>query len=589
MRSSAGSGQGAATGRAGAQTRHDRRACVWLLVFAGLAVAPVARAAPPASLSAQRWIVATDPEYDLLREAYRAGGDARGPGSGVPLSREEAAGLAGAQMAAVPRWHDLARWLGVPLAGEATPPAGEAGQQGDAQRALGGRRKGDEPPLGLLLTPQVQVLGFAADPHRQLQPLFLDVRGSEAADPAVRLRAGLAADARLLPSLSACVQFYFDSAGRNDSHTRTREFATLNSSNDVEQAYLRYASRRWSVVLGRTWLSFGPERLGGLILSNEAPALDMIHGELRLGHHRLQAFAAQLSSDTVVRRIVAAGAAGASDTLQTTESLGRYLYGHRLDLFLSRSLRVGLSETAVVSEVGRGPQLKYLNPVLFYAQAQVEHDNNPSNEVNVFNGVDADVFVRPAHVYGELVVDDLQLDRQQRKRWPDQLAWAVGADFPSTGASAWLIGYEYRRIGSWTYLHPGPGVDAQQFDRPLGSPEGPDTDRHDLRVALRPAPGWLCWVEGERRRRGENRLWTEQTREGHALEPFPRGRVERRWVLSGGAQRTLAPYGQLGIALAWHSIEQVNNTQDRLDVLELRASLTLRAPGLAAHVDGDPP
>jgi hypothetical protein len=264
--------------------------------------------------------------------------------------------------------------------------------------------------------------------------------------------------------------------------------------------------------------------------------------------------------------------------------LGRHLYGHRLDLQLGTRARVGLTEAIVVSSEGSGVQLKYLNPVAFYAQTQVERDGTPSSTVNVFNALDGDLYLLGLHAYGSLVVDDLQVDAEPRRTWPQQLAWATGVDVPLGGGSTRpaLLSYEYRRLGSWMYLHDGPGTDLQHFERPLGAPEGPDVDRHHLRLAAWARPGWEVWMSGERRRRGVNRLYTEESRQGHAGEAFPRGVVERRWVLAGGVSRAWAPRARLALEAAWHQIDNVNQTLAHEDVVEARATLTLLGPTWSA-------
>ncbi len=422
-------------------------------------------------------------------------------------------------------------------------------------------------PLGFSASSDLELLAFGANPPRQLEPIFLDVREGEQVDPAWRARMGFWLDANLAQGLSSHLRFVFDSEGKNDTHNRTRDFSQLGASNNLDEAYLRYRTGRAAFTLGRRFLEWGPERFGSILLSSTAPAPDLIQAEIALGKHRLQAFAGQLSTELV-----------------DSTNYHRTLYGHRIDFSLGAFGRLGLSETAVVSDQAGGFDLKYLNPVSLYVVAQTESGSSNQKTVNIFHSIDAEFWWNGWHPYGAFLVDDLQIDASARKRWPHQLAGAVGVD-RDLGPTL-LLSYEYRRLGSWTYLHRGLGTDAQHFERPLGAPEGPDTDRHFLRLGFTPRENALLWISAERRRRGINRLWTEETREGHAGESFPRAPVEKRFILEAGARWELAPRARVSLQLGWQSIDGVNNTQQDLNVVELRAMLQLFSPNFSWLLGG---
>ena len=422
--------------------------------------------------------------------------------------------------------------------------------------------------LGAGLQPRLRVLGQHTDPAWQLRPLFLDHRSGDAVDPAWRWRTGLVGRATLHEKITAGVHFTFDSRGDNDPLNRTRSFVQLDASNNFDAAWIRADLGAGALTLGRVPMGWGPERLGGLLLSPTAPAPDMIHGLLRWGPHRLQSFAGQLSSegfDEVVHR--------------------RWLYGHRADFFfLDARLRLALSETAVVSGPNESLDLRYLNPIPLWVQIQVETDGNDATQVNVIDMVDGE-FVQSlgawtSRWYGSLAVDDVQIHPDGRDRSPDQIAWSSGLDL---SRAAWLLGYEYRRIGTWTYLHRGDGTEHSTYQRPLGAPEGPDTDRHHLQIELRSGAHARWWVEGERRRRGEHRITTETTRDGNVGLPFPSGTVEKSWIGAVGVEWAMhferRGTAKAALRAALHSIENLNHEAGRdEDVWELRLVLDLGAP-----------
>jgi hypothetical protein len=422
-----------------------------------------------------------------------------------------------------------------------------------------------EPAPSVWLRPELRAVGRATDPQRQLTPSYADVREGDEVDPALRAQLTLHLRARLLPSVEACFRFRFDSEGRNDPRNRTRDYPQLGASNDIDEAYLRARFGRAALTLGRMPLTWGPSPHGPLLLSATAPAVDVLHVNLRWGgRHHLQAFAGELSTELDSR---------------TSEPVRRFLYGHRADVWILPWLRLGLSETAVVAGTHESLSLRFANPVQFYAQAQTEEDGNDEQQVNVLDAVDAEAFLGPVHVYGSLVVDDLQIDAAGRDRSPDQLAWALGCTASPSPASPWWAGLEMRRVGSWVGLHDGAGTDYRHFQRPLGSPDGPDTERLLAFVSRWLGMSTRARLDVERRRRGVNRVATEESRIGHAGEAFPRGPVERRWSLRATVQQWIAGRVRVQGEAAWHRFRRLNNGPDDLEVWEVRLTVDLR--GLA--------
>jgi hypothetical protein len=299
--------------------------------------------------------------------------------------------------------------------------------------------------------------------------------------------------------------------------------------------------------------------------------LDLAYASLRFGRQRLGMFAGQLSSETVTT----------ADGRATRAK--RYLYGHRLDLFFGR-WRLGLDELALAAGPGESLSLRYLNPLQIYAQLQAEDNGDDPSQVNVLTSFDSDVRLGPVRLFGSFLLDDLQIDAEGRDRKPDQLGWSVGAGFGPTVSSPWWVGYVYRRLDTWTFLHGDDGTSLRQFERPLGAPEGPDGDRHHLHVSRRLSSRWRLSLEGEHRRRGENRITTGDTASGHAGEPFPSGRVESRWIASAGLQASLPPFAEAFLTASYHDIKNVNNTSSDENVLEVRLEMRLRGPAVSWRI-----
>ena len=424
--------------------------------------------------------------------------------------------------------------------------------------------------LGAGIQPRLTFALTDTDPELQLRPLYQDVRSGDAVDPLDRWRTQLVGRATFHEKITAGVHFTFDSRGDNDPRNRTRTFGQLDASNNFDAAWLRADFGPGALTFGRVPFGWGPERHGGLLVGDFGPAVDLLHAALNWGPHVLQTFAGQLSSE------VGEG-----------ESVRRWLYGHRFDLyFLDDRLRVSLSETVLAAGPNESLNLRYLNPIPLWAQIQVEDDEGPGNQVNAINAVDGS-FVHAlgswtARWTGSLAVDDFQIDSEGRDRNPDQLAWTAGLDL---SRATWLIGYEYRRVGTWTYLHRGEGTDHRHFLRPVGAPEGPDTDRHVLDLDWRPRERWHVFASGERRRRGENRITTAENRIGRAGETFPLGTVEKRWIAALGIAWQRPGTAKAALEAAFHSITDLNNVSGvDENVWEVRFVVDLLAPSLRYRV-----
>jgi len=440
-------------------------------------------------------------------------------------------------------------------------PGGRAGRE----LAAWLQPRADAPTRSLSVRPVLHGGLRGGDGDRRLRPRYAPVSGEP--DPPSRLQTTLDADVGFTSSLAGHFSFRFDSEGANDPRNRTRDFSQLGVSNNVERAYVHWRGESLTVLLGRTPVSWGPEPGGPLLLSPVAPAVDQVKASLRWGRHVWRMLVGQLSSvepDSGATRL-------------------RSLYGHRLDLDLGR-LTLGISEVSVVAGTSQGISLRYLNPLQFHAQAQVEQDGDSGTQVNVFHGVDGRFRAGRATLHGSFLVDDLQIDQAGRDRYPHQLAWTAGLQVRGPGGS--LAGYGYRRVGSWTYLHRGIGTDHQHYGHPLGAPEGPDSDLHRVWVVLRPAGGWRVELAGERGRRGSNRLGQAEDRAGHSGEPFPRGVVERRWGAELGVAWTLPPHLRVVGEAAFASLTNTDHVPgDSGDVVEVRLGLTWTGPALSWSAD----
>jgi hypothetical protein len=208
-------------------------------------------------------------------------------------------------------------------------------------------------------------------------------------------------------------------------------------------------------------------------------------------------------------------------------------------------LELTLGETLLASRTTRGFDLAYANPLMAYIITQNDTariGSDTRDNLVVFGGARA--AVGRAHVGGELVVDDIQIDKADRQRTADQLAWRLYAGVPlpvGTGTSATV---EYTRVDSYAYMRDFYTDVYQQYDKPLGSALGPGSDRVRLLGET--------WMGGDVRLTGSIGRWRQgglrldqrpaQGSNGNADKPFPAVTEDRPEVQSAllaelGAER----------------------------------------------------
>src|SRR5262245_13588513 len=207
----------------------------------------------------------------------------------------------------------------------------------------------------------------------------------------------------------------------------TPNFGTLNAvvegqdlNSWMEEAYLEVAVSKVRLLIGHTWLRWGPGREGTLALSDAAPALDMMRLEAGFTRQwRGQSFVALLDPGP-----------------QT------YLAGHRLEWTFKSDLRLGLTELARFD--GTSQVLLYSIPVVPYSFWEKRQKTVPTNAVpgdttglalgknNCLASFDLAWNVRPGfRLWGELMVDDISFSSDYK---PDMVGYQAGAE------ERWLFG-----------------------------------------------------------------------------------------------------------------------------------------------------
>jgi len=226
----------------------------------------------------------------------------------------------------------------------------------------------------------------------------------------------------------------------------------------------------------------------------------------------------------------------------------RRLLGHRLEYTPTSWLRLGVSETAVVS--GEASALLYWPfpglPLYALQRAVSQRDIAQDSLINVNFGADFVATLpekgrRPElEAYGELLIDDAQGTISDRDSVPDFLGGLVGVRVPRFTSDPRFSAYlEYVAISSYVYSHRNPDNNYVYRGTMIGHSLGPDADMLAAVTEFRPDSKTAVSLSGAVVRHGESEIghpWSPA--EGRDRE-FPSGVVEKTIKASLEVERTL--------------------------------------------------
>ena len=285
------------------------------------------------------------------------------------------------------------------------------------------------------------------------------------------------------------------------------------------------APGRFELFAGVGLPKWGPGRTGSLIMSGRTNPLPHVGYHLAVGRADYVRFVGMMEPEQ-----------------------RRRLLGHRLEYFPTSWLRLGVSETAVVS--GDASALLYWPfpglPLYALQRAVSQRDVAQDSLINVNLGADFAATLpgegrRPElEVYGELLIDDAQGTASSRDSVPDFLGGLVGVRVPRFTSDPRFSGYlEYVAISSYVYSHKNPDNNYVYRGTVIGHSLGPDADMLAVVADFRPDSHTIVSLLGAVVRHGESGI-------GHPWSPAedcdreaPSGVVEKTIKASVEAERML--------------------------------------------------
>ncbi len=273
----------------------------------------------------------------------------------------------------------------------------------------------------------------------------------------------------------------------------------------VDYAGIAYRKAGFEVSLARDEVSWGADRLNGLLFSGAAPGFDMITVGYRTGRIAFTSFHSMLR--------------GRWDQEQD-EGVRRFVSAHRLEVLPTDRVSFAISEAVLYGGPYRTFEPVYMNPMMiFYA----DQWNSGWNDNILVAGDLALLFPRHAEIRGEIMIDDFQYDFVNE---PHEFGagLSVTAVNPLDSRTS-LIGMSYYQIRNQTYGHFIPWNRFIQEEEVMGYEDGPDGDRFAFRVTLARPQSMLWKADYSFRRQGEGRATDVQEEKGPKVG-FPSGTVE---------------------------------------------------------------
>jgi len=356
-----------------------------------------------------------------------------------------------------------------------------------------------------------------------------------------------------------------------DEHKAKDEFYTGKKwrglAGGVEEAFLYFSWRQFEITAGRFASYWGPRNSLVLAPTN---ALDGFEYSFHWGRLSLSYRLAKLD-----------GLNPEEDGVDEFEN--RFLAAHRLDIHLSRTLRVGAFESVVYGGPGRQVDLLYLNPIMFFHVDQL----NEGIDDNSLLGLDVTFKpLRGLKLYGQLLVDDFQVEKEsQGDQEPDQYGFTGGVFMVDLWPSL-DFSMEYTRVTNWTFNQVLPRNRYLLNNDLIGAASG-----NDYELLTVKSTRWfgddLC-LSGNfaYRLQGEGRVTDEWTApwlevDGDYSEPFPTGVVEKTRSIWLGFKAFLVNhfYTDVEAGVRWYeSLQHVYGNDGSQPFVRVRMSSFFSAP-----------
>ena len=149
--------------------------------------------------------------------------------------------------------------------------------------------------------------------------------------------------------------------------------------------------------------------------------------------------------------------------------LTKYMANHYLSWNVSKRLNVGLFESVMWADTnGRGFDVNYLNPIIFFRAIEFETGQGAGNAILGLSSKYK--WNNKVNLYGQFILDEFSLGdvKAGEKSWKNKFGFQLGAKyFNAFKIDNLLLQAEYNRVRPYTYSHNTQILNYGHFNQPM--------------------------------------------------------------------------------------------------------------------------
>ena len=305
------------------------------------------------------------------------------------------------------------------------------------------------------------------------------------------------------------------------------------------------------LMVGRNYMKWGPAYQGNLILSDNAPAFDMIK------------YSGTIDLNDLGENFGKINFTKFFSLLDTLDGQNRYFSGQRLEYKPISTLTLGLSETAIISQ---DSSLLFYNPLPFilpyYATWWIASMLSPQ-DVNCNIALDAEInLTQKIKLYGEWMADDLIFFPDENP-YPHRTGFLAGAYLVDPlGTSNTDFRIEYTQINNYVYFPTRLWQDYLYQGEYIGNPLGPDADQLYLELTHRLSDKFNLSLSYTHERHGEGQVGIPLPSDPEIANEniFLSGIIEKQQAYQAEISYNISPQWALSASATLENIENKDNT-----------------------------
>ena len=249
------------------------------------------------------------------------------------------------------------------------------------------------------------------------------------------------------------------------------DYSRLGISGRFTNAFIRYNSKNTILQFGRSPIWWGQSWNSALVHSRNAFPIDHISLKFNKKNILLEILTGQLSS---IKK-------------NGLERVRRNFAGHRI-IWVNdnKTLLFSLGESVIYGGINRSFEMYYLNPFIPFQFANIDGEEGQStglddNYLIFFNG--RYNFKINTSIYGELIVDDYQLDSEVNSDYPNAFCYLLGVDGATKVINKeFYYNFEFIKSSMWIFTHEDVINNWQNLEFPMGYKYGPDCKSFILNI-----------------------------------------------------------------------------------------------------------